>query len=144
VSTKLYDPAAIVVTIGPNLLSGFGEGTFVKVSRDEDAFMKKVGVDGEVARARNRNRSGTVEITLLQTSQSNDVLSALAVADELTGTGAAPLMIKDLFGTTLCMVPNAWVKKRADVEFGKEVADRSWVLDCDQIQHFVGGANQGP
>lgn len=137
---KTYDPAQIVVTLGPYLISGFAEGTFVKVSRDEDAFLKKVGVDGESARARNKNRAGSVELTLLQSSASNDTLSSIALADELAGQGVYPLMIKDLQGTTLVMAPNAWVKKVADVEEAKEITDRAWVLDCaSPLQMNVGG-----
>lgn len=143
-SSKLYDPKAVIVTWGPYLLSGFMDGTFITVARDEDAFMKKIGVDGEVARARNQNKGGSVTFTLLQTSSSNDALSAEALNDELTGTGSHPLMIKDLFGTTLRMAPNAWVKKLAEDEFAKEISGREWTLDCDQVTGIVGGALVGP
>jgi hypothetical protein len=139
---KTYDPAQIVVTLGPYLLSGFAEGTFVKVSRDEDAFLKKTGVDGETARARNKNRGGKVELTLLQSSASNDTLSAIAQAGELTGTDVYPLLIKDLLGTTLVMAPLAWPQKPADVEEGKEISDRAWTIDCaSPMQMTVGGQN---
>lgn len=140
---KTYDPAQVVVTLGPYLLSGFAEGTFIKVSRDEDAFSKKTGVDGETARARNKNRAGSVEVTLLQSSQSNDTLSQIAQADEVGGQGVYPLMIKDLLGTTLVSAPFAWVKKLADVEDGKEIVDRAWTLDCaSPIAINVGGTLQ--
>lgn len=143
-STKLYDPSQVVVTWGVYLLSGFAEGTFIKATRDEDAFFKKVGADGEVGRARNKNKAGSVAFTLLQTSASNDSLSTEAAADEILGTGSHSLMIKDLLGTTLLIAPNAWVKKRADAELAKEISDREWVLDCDQLNGTVGGANPGP
>ncbi len=91
-STKLYDPFQLIVTWGPNLISGFAEGTFLEVTRDEQAFLKKVGADGEVARARNKNRSGQIKITLLQTSQSNDVFAAAQNADEQTGLGIFPFL----------------------------------------------------
>ncbi len=138
-ATKLYDPEKVVITWGTALISGFAEGTFLEATRDEDAFFKKIGADGEVSRTRNKNKGGSVTITLLQTSASNDILSAAQVADELTGLGVFPLMIKDLLGTTLLVAPNAWVKKRADAEFAKEQTDREWILDCDQLTGIVGG-----
>jgi hypothetical protein len=135
----MYDPANVVITWGNNLIQGYAKNTFIKASRSEDAFSMDVGADGEVSRARNRNRTGTVEVTLGQWSQSNDVFSAGALADELTGTGVQPLLIKDLFGTTLLEAPHAWVKKRADIEFGREQGDRVWVLDCDLLLGNIGG-----
>lgn len=143
-STKLYDPNSVVVTWGPYLLQGFMDGTWLEVTRDEDAFMKKIGADGEAARARNKNRGGSVTLTLLQTSSSNDSLSAEQIADELAGTGSHPLMVKDLFGTTLITAPNAWVKKPADVVFAKEIQGRAWTLDCDLLLGQRGGAAFGP
>jgi hypothetical protein len=143
-STKTYDPALVVVTLGPYLLSGFAEGTFIKVSRDEDAFTDKTGTDGETARARNKNRAGEVELTFLQTSASNDILSGLAQAGELTGTDVLPLLIKDLLGTTLVSALNAWPKKIADVEEAKEITDRAWTLRCaSPLLMNVGGQNPG-
>lgn len=143
-TTNLYDPSQVVVTWGPNLISGFAEGTFIAATRDEDGFFKKIGADGEVGRARNKNRGGSVTLTLLQTSLSNDTLSASQVADELTGLGTFPLLVKDLLGNTLLTAPNAWVKKRADAEFGKEISDREWILDCDQLLGVVGSSLPGP
>ncbi len=143
-STKLYDPFQLIVTWGPNLISGFAEGTFLEVTRDEQAFLKKVGADGEVARARNKNRSGQIKITLLQTSQSNDVFAAAQNADEQTGLGIFPFLVKDFLGTTVLAAGNAWVQKQADATFGKEISDREWILDCDRLSGVVGGAFPGP
>lgn len=143
-STKLYDPAKHVVTWGPYLISGFGQGTFIKGARDEQAMQKKVGVDGEVVRSRNKNRGGTVEITLLQSSASNDIFSSAAQADELTGTGVFPLLVQDLLGTTVMFAQNAWLQKPADNERAKEAGENTWILDCDKLDMLVGGSLQGP
>ena len=79
-----YDPANVIVSIGGTPMSGFADGTFVMVSRDEDIFSKVSGADGEVSRAKSNNRSGSLTLTLMQTSMSNDVLSAIAVLDEIS------------------------------------------------------------
>ena len=143
-ATKLYDPDKVVVTFGPAVVSGIAAGTFVSVERNEDAFTVTVGADGETARTRNNNRSGTITITLLQTSSSNDMLSSFAQLDEKSATGVLPLVVKDLLGNTLCVAPNAWVKKIANAEFGKEHGDREWVLESDLIEMFVGGSGTPP
>ncbi len=134
-----YDPAQVVVTFLGNILTGFGPDTFLTVERESDAFSDEVGADGEVARARSRDRRGTVTLTLLQSSLSNDVLSAAAAADELGGLGVGPLLIKDLTGATLVAAESAWVRKIANVEYGKEITAREWMIRCADMTVLVGG-----
>lgn len=137
--TKTYDPQKVLITYRGALLTGFADGTFVNVSRAADAFTLTVGADGESARAKSADKSGTVRITLLQTSQSNDVLSAFAAQDEATGLGTGPLMVKDAFGTTLVMAAQAWIQKLPDVEFGKETGSREWAFQAGELAVALGG-----
>ena len=138
--TKTYDPAQIIATVGPAIITGFADGTFVKASRETDTFTDYAGADGEVTRARSRDKRGTVEFTLSQASPSNDLLSALATMDEQLGTGIVPFLLKDVNGTTLCAGGEAWVKKPADVEYGKEVGTRAWTIRVARLLTFAGGA----
>lgn len=138
-STKTYDPLEISCVFLGIPISGFANGTFVEAERNEDTFTLTVGASGEGARARNRNKSGQVTFTLLATSSSNDLLAAVAAADELNGTGSGPLFIKDRLGTTVAVAANAWVKKQPKIEYGKEVSDRQWVIECEALEIFSGG-----
>lgn len=139
--TKLYSPDQVCVVFGAERLSGFADGTFVKVERNEDTFQTKVGADGEVTRTRNLNRTGIITVTLLQTSASNAALAALAAADELSPNGVSvlPVLVKDLNGNSLHHAAEAWVKKPAAGEYGKEVTTREWVIEAAVLQTFEGG-----
>lgn len=137
---KNYDPADIIATFLGSLIIGFAEGTFVRVERNEDSFTLKVGSQGDATRSRNRNKSGTITFTLMQSSPSNDVLSNAALADELDGSGIGVAQVKDLNGTSLALGATAWVRKRPAGEWGKEAGNREWVLETDNLEHFVGGA----
>lgn len=138
---KTYDPKQVALIFGGKILHGFADGSFVKIKRDEPTFTKKVGVDGEACRAKSNNKGGTIEVTLLQSSPSNDDLSAFAAADELTNTGVQPFLMKDGSGSTVCAAATAWIQKPADVEDAKEVGNRVWTIETDEIDMFVGGNN---
>jgi len=129
----------VACIVGGKIGQGFSDGTFIKVERNEQAFSLKVGVDGEGTRAKSNNKSGKITITLMQSSSFNDVLSAFAAADELSNTGAVPFFLKDNSGRTLVTALTCWVQKYADSEFAKEVSTRTWVLETDDIEVFVGG-----
>lgn len=136
---KTYDPKEFSVIVGGHIVGGYDDGTFIKASRNNDAWSVKVGADGEGARAKSNDKSGTLEITLLQTSASNDVLSGFALADELNNGGQVPVLIKDSNGTTVVAAETAWIKKMADVEGSKEVGNRVWILETDSLTMLVGG-----
>lgn len=134
-----YDPKNVSVIVGGSIMTGFADGTFVEVERNENAFNLKIGVDGEGTRAKSNNKSGKVTITLMQSSPSNDTLSGFTAADELSNTGAVPVLVKDNSGRTICTALTAWVQKYANASFAKEVTTRKWVLETDDIEMFVAG-----
>ena len=134
-----YNPADVTVSVGGGTITGFADGTFVLVAMDEDAFTKQQGADGEGGRSKSNNYGGSITITLMQTSDGNDILSSLALADRLTSAGLFPIMVKDSNGRSLAVAENAWVRKSADAEYGKELGSREWVIDTDNLQSFVGG-----
>ena len=136
---KQWDPANVVVSFLGAILSGFADGTFIQAARNEDTWTLTKGADGEGARTRNRNGSGRITLTLLQTSLSNDVLSAAVEFDELTGEGVGPFIVKDTGGTFLGVAANAWIVKPADGELAKTLSNREWVFECDHLDIIGGG-----
>ena len=138
-SLRTYDPKLVLCSLGAIGITGFADGTFVEVSRDEDAFTKLVGAGGDVVRARNRNKSGSATFTLLASAPENDLLSALALEDELAGTGTRAFLVKEANGTTILAGQGAWVKKVATAGFGKEAGTREWIVDIAELDMTVGG-----
>lgn len=134
-----YDPKQVAVVIGGQVISGFADGTFVKVERNEPAFNLKVGVDGEGTRAKSNNKSGKYTITLMQSSSSNDYLSSLAQSDEASNSGVVPVYVNDKSGRSLYSSLTAWVQKYADGEYQKETTTRTWVIESDEILMNVAG-----
>lgn len=135
-----FDPKKIAVTVAGQLIHGFAKGTFVKIGRDEDGFSLMVGADGESTRAKNANKAGKFTFTLLATSASNDYLTSLHLADELSGQSTFAVMVKDNRGTSLYAAATAWVVKPADAEWGVEAAQREWVIQTDELLPFAGGS----
>ncbi len=132
----------MVVTFDGLLLSGFAPGSRISV-KFPDAFTKQVGSDGEVARSRSNDNTAQVTLTLMQSSFSNDALSAVHNADKAVpfGAGVGPLLIKDLNGTSLFTAPQAWITKAADSEYAQEVGSREWTIDTGDMYAMVGGNN---
>lgn len=136
---RTYDPRNVLASLGEVSLTGFADGTYIVVERTSEAFTKIVGAGGDVVRTRNRDRSGTVTVTLLASAPENDLLAGIAAEDELTGTGVRAMLVKELNGTTLASAQNAWIRKVPTVEYAKEHGTREWVIDVENLDLFVGG-----
>ncbi len=136
---KNYDPSRIILVWNTIQVQGYGPDTFVKAARNEDQFTEQVGAAGDVVHIRNRNRTGKVTFTLQDASPSNDLLSAIANADEISGLGYGALMIKDLNGTTLVKCANARIQKYPDLEYGADAGTNDWILMCAELEMFIGG-----
>jgi hypothetical protein len=134
-----YDFSQVNLIIGGVPISGFADGSSITVEFDEQQWTKTTGSDGLVTRSKSNNYSGSVSVSLQQSSRANDVLSALWVADRTSNAGVVPLLIKDNSGRTLWAAQHAWVQQMPSQEFGKELSDREWLLDCDALTGAAGG-----
>lgn len=135
---KTYDPDDVVMIVGGHIVQGYADGTFINAERNSDAFARQGGANGEQARAKSNDKSGLYTFTLMQTSLSNGVLQGFANADELSNAGKVPVLIRDASGSELTTSAVAWVQKNAGRSHGKELEDRTWILETG-VMAFVGG-----
>lgn len=136
-----YDPAQVSIVAFGIPISGYADGTFVSVEQNEDSFSLSVGADGDACRAKTNNRSGRITLTLLQSSLSNDLLTAQHALDILSpnGDGIGPFLMKDNSGRSLYAAEKAWIVKPATSAFGRDVESREWIIESDNLLQSVGG-----
>lgn len=138
--SKLYafDPAQVEVTVMSQSIVGFSEEK-VTVERANPGWELTVGADGDATRVKSNDLSGTITITLQQTSPSNNLLSTLFEIDDSDDTGVVAVTIKDEKGFTYVSAPKAYVEKLPEASFAKTHSDRVWVLRCHELTYFLGG-----
>lgn len=140
-----YDPKDISLSILGQKIEGFAPGTFVKVSRVTETYSDTAGALGDVQRTRSRDQRGTIEITLLDGHPSNTLLNNKATADENTGSGVGPSLVKHVSGRGLASGKNCWIVKKPDMEFGGgESKTRTWTIRVAQMQHDPAGYGAAP
>jgi len=140
-NTKDYDPKKVVVTIGPYTAEGFADGSFITATRNNQTWNTVSGASGEHARSKSNDKSGTFELTLLQTSATNDILNQYMLLDENSNAGKFNFGITDENGITVVASTQAWVQQPPSVEFGKELGDRAWTIESGSILFTVGGTD---
>ena len=66
----VYDARKVVTTVGGVFITGYGDSTMVKASKDNDSAEVSTDAQGNPIIAKNGDSLGTIEITLNGTSPS--------------------------------------------------------------------------
>src|SRR5688572_26585332 len=116
-AVKTYDADQITLSIAGIPLGGYADDEFCTIEMETDAFTDVVGSDGEVSRSKTKDRRATIMVKLMQTSDSNDLLSALMNTDlnAPNGAGVGALLIRDRGGRAIYTSDACWVSKEPDV-----------------------------
>lgn len=132
---KTYDPSHVSMFYGVIEMQGFAPDAAINVEHDEDDWTLVVGVDGEGTRSKTSNKSATITVSLMQSSDVNALLDAERELDSFTpgGTGGKPILIKDLSGVTLVACETAWIQKPPAVELNRESTNRDWIFRTDAV-----------
>lgn len=136
---KTYDPKKIIIIFGVRRLTGMSDDSIVSIKPNGEGLQTYVGADGDVARSLDPDATYEVTVSLNTTSNSNDYLSNMYNYDRETGNGIAPLLIKDLAGTTLFSAPEAWVSNMPEASRGLTVDTQEWVFHTGQVEDAIIG-----
>lgn len=129
---KTYDPKQFdIVFAGILINEGLADGTFLSVEPTTPGFSSKVGADGEVCRARSHDRRATATVTVMQTSEVNDRLSALYEADRdaPNGAGVGAFEVRDRVGTTILTASRAYIANAPTATLELEASTREWTIE---------------
>jgi hypothetical protein len=125
-----YDPKKVNLIVDGYTVSGFADGTFIKVERvDPEVYKVHVGAHGEVGRTRNPNKTGKVTFTLKGTSPSNVIIDA----GKNLSIPIAFAIINKSDQSFAAAATNAWLSKDPTVEFGMEETNIEWEITCDEL-----------
>lgn len=136
-----YSPGKVVVSIAGVPLSGFADGSMVKVERNEDLITEDIGGDGEVAVVISANKSGTFTVSLQATSASNDYLFSLYAQAELGVFVPFPTQVADASGRSISIAAECWIKKAPAQDFAKDKGTREWVIGTGKLEFPNIGGN---
>ena len=143
-TTKYYTFEEVDLIVGGVPIKEFAaEGTGIKVEYYEpDRFTPTVGIDGNVVVNKNLNAMGNIEVTLMQTSESNPVLSGLLNAAYTGIFVTIPSSVTDINGNSLYTGAKTWLRTYPVSTFDKEVSARTWIIDVAKLITFIGSSEE--
>ena len=120
-----YDIKDVNIIVDGVVITGLAEGSVITTEKNEDNFSTHVGVKGEVTFAETNDPTGTIAITLKNTSPQIAYLESLA---SRTGENAIiSVQIIDLNTNAVNVSGNECrVMKSADKEYSNEETEREY------------------
>lgn len=139
--TRKYAPDDVGIVVGTQAAVGVKQGTFIEADRAVDTAEMDIGSDGEATMVISPNESGTVKITLQQSSPTNDYYNTLfqALQQKNTAVAVVPINVTDKNGTTVISCTQAVVQKVAKVTFADKSEGREWTFISGYLNIAPGG-----
>ena len=138
---RKYAPDDVTIVVGTQAVSGVKEGTFVECDRTVDTASLDIGSDGEATLVISPNQSGTIKITLQQSSPLNDYFTSLFVAlqNKDVSNALKPVTVTDKSGSTVVSCAQAAIQKPTKVTFADKAEGREWTFLCGYLDIKPGG-----
>lgn len=130
-----YSPKDVVVSFNGINITGFDETDMITITRNQDLVNETVGAQGDLQLTVVHDRTGQVDFTLLQNSNSNVALEAFLLGTAITNKIIiAEIAIVDMNTGASYLAHNAYLKSMPDYAFGSDNNSRTWSFGCEQIE----------
>ncbi len=115
----IYSFDNVTMLVDQRPITGYAEGSTIKIEDNEDSVLPKVGLDGSVSYAGNSNKSAKVTFSLSQDSASLPYLRRIARARK-----TFPLVVRDATAGSgfILQSDNCAILKMPPIERGKEIS----------------------
>lgn len=139
-STYVYAPSEVrVLLAGLYSITGFAEGSSVSVSKVTSPSSSSFGISGQVERVQTPDRRYRIDLSLMSTSPSNDLLNAMFSIDQASGRLLLPIYIQDGSGTSQFTALESWITEVPSMSFTDGVETRTWTIECADGVYGLGG-----
>lgn len=142
-----YAPNDVIVVISQvssglsHIVGQYSEDAIVSVDRNADTFTLYTGADNSNTRIYNANTSGTITLSLQQTSTSNDILFGLYEQDRQSRNGLFSISVSDKSGRSVYFAEEAYIGVVPSSAFSNSMNTRDWVLHAPNLSTEIGGNN---
>lgn len=140
-SVNTYSAKDVILSIGGYKIAGWEN---ISISRSVQGFVTVRGIRGKHTRVPTNDSSATIVVSLIQTSPSNDVLTAIHSLDLTNGTGRIALTLKDFSGRSVFNSNEAYILGFPETVFADDFEYRSWSIFCQTTDTFEVGGNTKP
>lgn len=145
-----YSPKQVLLSIGSYQITGFAPNTFIQVEQSAKTFEIVKGMRGVNARKRNLDKSLRITFRLLQTHDTNNILTQIHNQDIETGAGRFAITLTDLSsseagdGKGQITSQKAFIEGYPDIVYSGSLEAREWTIICLDYEKYQVAGNSSP
>lgn len=136
-----YSPEEVTFSLGDRILEDWDS---ISVTAMEPTFKLVKGINNKHTRVQTSGLSVEVKLAVLQTSQTNWILSEIHRIDIIDGSGRLEIFMKDLSGQSYFSSIEAFIAGQPDQLFSGNLELVEWTIVCQSIQEWSIGGNASP
>lgn len=133
-----YSPQQVSLIIAGYEIKGWQT---IRIARRVKTFQPIYGIRGKNTRVRNLDTSAIITLPIIQTSQSNDVLSDILALDSVRKTGRLAIMLKDGSGQSVFSSVEAYIDGFPETGYSGDIEMRLWTIQCQSTNSYHVGGN---
>lgn len=145
-----YSPNQIQLQLGGYTIQGYAPDSFIEVEQSAKTFELVKGMRGVNARKRNLDKSLRITFRLLQTHDTNNILTQIHEYDISTGAGRFDVTLKDLSssedgnGAGQITSYKAFIEGYPDIVYTGSLEAREWTIICLDYSTYRVAGNSSP
>ena len=145
-----YSPKQIELKIGNYIIQGYAAGSFITVEQSAKTFETVKGMRGVNSRKRNLDKSLRITFSLLQTHDTNNILTQTHQEDINTGAGRFGISITDNSsseagaGKGQIISTTAFIEGYPDIVYANTLEAREWTIICLDYDTYNVAGNSAP
>lgn len=134
------DMLSIVVDVGGHEITGYAAGQAIRWAKTQRTSAMRAGLRGLVAFTKIRDKSATLELDLMPTSDDNDVLqNFLTVHEETEGGVGFQCTVRDISGRMETRALVCVIDGEPDVSIGEGGGVNTWrILGAEWVANIAG------
>lgn len=145
-----YSPNQISLTLGTYTITGFAPDSFIQVEQSATTFEIMKGMRGVNSRKRNLDKSLRITFRLLQTHDTNNILTQVHQADIDSGAGRFAVTLTDLAsseagnGNGQITSQTAFIEGFPNIVYSGSLEAREWTIVCLDYETYRVAGNSSP
>lgn len=143
--TATYAPNEVSVIITQastglvHLVAGYSEDSIVAVDRNSDTFSMYKGADDTATRIYNADSALQMTLSLQQTAETNDILTALYKNDKTSRDAMFSILVKDNSGRSFFFAEEAYIAVLPNAQYSNSMQTREWTIHAPNSDMVIGG-----
>jgi len=136
-----FSPKDVQLIVAGYVITGWER---ITITRRVKGFTPIPGIRGKNTRVASQDTSATITVPVLQTSQSNEVLSSIHEQDLDKKTGRLGITLKDVSGNSIFSSDEGYITGFPSVTYSGQFEYRTWEIFLQRTSSYNVAGNARP